>query len=130
MQAVDDVQSFLIGFECIDGLGKFGFRQRAAAVHPFRNAGLRIEALVLHEEDDTLWSRITGGRCHKFGNKREAKCGTGAGCQSLQHFSTVEHDRSFNKIYGQLFVICDSNGTCCGPNSNRFALQHAPQQGR
>ncbi len=28
VQAVDDVQSFLIRFECLDGLGKFCFRQR------------------------------------------------------------------------------------------------------
>ena len=103
MQTVDDVQPLLVRFECTDRLGKFCFRKRAAAVHPFWNTGLRIEALVLHEEDHTLWIRVTGGRSEEtFGNERSTKCGTGGGCHSMQHFSTVEHDRSFNEMNGQV----------------------------
>lgn len=54
MQAVDDVQSLFVRFERADWFWKFLLRQRTATAHPVRNAGLGIEALILHKENDSL----------------------------------------------------------------------------
>lgn len=56
METVDDVQSFFVRFERFDWLGKFGSRQRTTVAHSFGDAGLRIEALILHEKDDPFGS--------------------------------------------------------------------------
>ena len=107
MQTVDDVQSLFVGFQCLDGLRKFGLRQRSAAGHAFRNTGLRIKTLVLHEENNSLRSRAAGGRCQEtFRKKRCTECSADTGRYSLKHVSAIEHDRSFDEIDGQLSYRC------------------------
>ena len=70
----------------------------AATGHPFRKTGLRIETLVLKEEDDSLWTRVPGGRRDETsGKKWGTKDDTGAGGHSSHHLSAVKHDRSFQK---------------------------------
>ena len=54
VQTVDDVQTLLEGLKRLDRLRKLRLGQRTAARHARRNAGLRIESLVLQEEDHAL----------------------------------------------------------------------------
>ena len=128
VQAVDDMQSFLVRFERTESApAVLLFASEPLLVIPLRNTGLRIEALILHKEDDTLWSRVTGGRRQEtVGDKWEAQCG--AGRHALKRFSAVEHDRSFNEITGQWSFPVPA-GIGCGPFSNTFTLQYALQRG-
>ena len=126
VQAVDDVQSLLIRLKCLDGLRKPGLRQRAAAGHAFRNAGRRVEALVLHEEDDPPGHARTGGGCLcEAGRNSGTNGSTDAGCHSLKHVSATEHSRSFKganvMLPGLLFRRCQV-GFRWGRGRHRFCV--------
>ncbi len=117
MQTIDNVQSFLVGFKSTDGFRQFHFRKGSAALHPRWNTSLRIESLILHEEDDSLGSRATG-RCSQktLPWKRWTESGTEAGRHSLQELSAVKHDQSFIKMDNLLAVNEVPDGKCLQPS--------------
>ena len=133
MQPVDNVQTFLVGFQRADGFRKFGFRQRAATPHPFWNAGRRIKALVLHKEDNSLGrARCRRCVCHRGSlqvarDKTGAKRSTRTGGNCLQHVSTIDHclslrenTGSWQRLRGWGAELCKSN---CGKGGANAALQ-------
>ncbi len=104
VQAVDDVQSFFVGFQSVDWFRQFRFRQRSAVLHPRGNAGFGIEPLILHEEDDAfgrrVWCRRREQTLRQNGSTHSGTC---TGGESLQQISTTDHDRTFNVLHGRLF---------------------------
>ena len=91
VQTVDDVQAFLEGLQRLDGLGQLGCGQRAAVAHSRRDAGLRVEALILHEEDHAF--RTTGTNRSRSADSWKdggSQSGAGAGSHSLEQISTIQ----------------------------------------
>ena len=69
VQTVDNVKAFLERLQCLDRFRQFGLCQGSAVDHALGDAGLRVESLVLHEEDHSFGS--SGKGRSSLGDSRE-----------------------------------------------------------
>ena len=103
VQSGDDMHSVFVRLQSLHGLCKGQPAERTAFLQIIRDAGQRIETMVLQKENDPFgaarslndWSVSGPG---KAGKQTSAEQRTDTGRHSMKHFSTIDHNVLFSVL--------------------------------